>query len=1454
MVKFLRVFGFLFSLSLVATAAGWGTPSNLTQTSTQHEYSQYAHCGGVAADTGGNLHVTWYAAVNVNKVCYRRRSSADGSWGTVETVSTSNSLNSLRGGVAADFDGNVHVVWLRNTPPYCGVWYRRRSAATGTWSSEQLVATKHTGYAPGEPSIATRPGGNQLHLVWTQRCSSGVAPTYTKVWHREFDGSAWGPITMVSVDTATAALNAGVAVDSANNVHITWQQYGNGVSSFRVWYRARLNGVWQPIEQVSSAELESYSQYNPDIEVSATGVPHVVWHGQTPSAPLYFRILYRTKTEGAWAAIETCSVFNSAHNRFPGIALVGETAHVVWRRDSTGSSVYSHLRYRARTGAGQWSSDVRLSPANWVSFAWYAAVTAWRGDVHLVWHDSWNGSTAGFSDVWYLRRAVEPDLDYAAVSVDSVWPFQPRNGTARVAATVRNTGRLAQPAGKKLILTIGGPNGYDWSDTAYTSRGLLPGESESVVFPLLWSVPAVRGHYVLSVISGLEGDENPENDTARFQVEVYPGLYETFTATTFPPSGWHRYNFDQSDPWTRHTAYSFTAPACARVYFDTPNNDWLITPALGPIGPDDDSLVFYFRADQPNYYETLTVRIATRSQTDTTAFGAVVGRFVTSGTTAWRRLAYSLAPWRDSTVYLAFVYKNYDAFGVAIDDVMGPKLYQPLRDMAVDRLHCTGYPLVVGSNETLSVVVRNRGTLAATTWRVRLAIDGQPVDSLEGTSLAPGESAAVFFLLNPSVSRRAVFAARVVLVGDENPLNDSIALDDWIFPRNTVAAQGFDLPYCSSFPPPGWARFSRDGGAQQWEWREEPGREHSGLRHSGVRWESALLRNDDWLVSNSFTPTATGTDTIGFFWRAYDRDYPESLEVFVMSGQNGPADTLARIFAASTRATEYGATKLCLDAWDERPIHIGFRYPSLDAWFLLIDDVWWQITRGGPGVPVLAAPPDDADSQPAAGQLVWHPAFNTDVYDVLLDTVFPPAQLLAEGLVDTVVEYAGLLPWRRYWWRVDARNRAGRTVSQVWSFTTIGPDTTAPGWREISQVPLLPSGKAVGDGGALAWDDASGSFFVLKGQKTSDCWRFDPVGSSWLQLPPVPAGNENKLPGKGAAVCGDGSGTVYLLKGNNTVAFWSYRSDSATWTALADVPLGVSNKRVKGGGDMVYVAVGETGFVYLLKGNRTEFYRYNAVTGVWQTVEPAPTGARAKWDRGSWLAYDNAGRIYAHKAKIHEFYCYDIATGQWQTAGPGMPLLCGQTGKSKKSKDGADGVALGSRIYALKGGNTCDFYAFEPVSASWVELETIPSFGSSNRKKRVKGGGGLATDGLHIWALKGNKTAELWRYVPGGTSLPAGRRQEKNCRPAVSVTAAQLTAEGRVAIRLADAPALQPLAITLYDAAGRVVLTRKIIPAEGALVLPELPRGVYLMQAVGPGQSRNAKLVIGHGIALLTDE
>jgi len=429
-------------------------------------------------------------------------------------------------------------------------------------------------------------------------------------------------------------------------------------------------------------------------------------------------------------------------------------------------------------------------------------------------------------------------------------------------------------------------------------------------------------------------------------------------------------------------------------------------------------------------------------------------------------------------------------------------------------------------------------------------------------------------------------------------------------------------------------------------------------------------------------------------------------------------------------------------------------------------------------------------------------------------------------------------------------NRENDTVSAV--FKVLDRPPLPEGWVEAGQIPASPSGRGVKDGGWLAVDEETGGIYVSKGNKVADFYLYDPTGSPmWQELDPWPKGAEGKNPGRGSVGCVASDGYVYATKGNNTLGFWRYNRYTG-WQSLPDVPYGPSHRKVKDGCDMVFVEMGGIPYIYLLKGTRNEFYRYNILGGTWEEQAPAP--GTSKWYRGSWLVYDGENTIYAHKAKYHEFYAYDIAAGEWrQTPLVPMPIASEKMLSRKRAKEGSCGTWAFGSVFALKGGNTCEFWRYLPDGDSWVEMDTMPSVGSTGSKKRVRDGGDIAFSGDGVlYALKGNKTLELWRFVPGAEIVNPAPPQ----RSAVMAENGDLT----------SSPSLQVISPTgrdniqvryqldgtnqgrleLMDITGRTVLTYNIAGPRGVVCFKanHLEAGVYFVRLQTASKTLVQKVVL----------
>jgi N-acetylneuraminic acid mutarotase len=432
------------------------------------------------------------------------------------------------------------------------------------------------------------------------------------------------------------------------------------------------------------------------------------------------------------------------------------------------------------------------------------------------------------------------------------------------------------------------------------------------------------------------------------------------------------------------------------------------------------------------------------------------------------------------------------------------------------------------------------------------------------------------------------------------------------------------------------------------------------------------------------------------------------------------------------------------------------------------------------------------------------------------------------------------------------RNPANDTAFGDGMVTSSAP----PGWTELAALPKTPSGKAIRDGGCLAYDAATDVFYASKGNKTGDFYTFDVRAATWTTKSGVPLGAEGKQVYKGSVLCADGNGKLYLTKGNNTAGFWEYDAAQNAWTQKTNVPTGPSHKKVKQGAALAWATTSGVGYAYLLKGSRNEFFKYDPETNTWKQLLDAPIGAsnHIKWDAGSWLVGDaDAGnKLYAFKGKYHEFYAYDTDADTWTR--PLTPMPIPGTAGHKKAKDGSCAAWFNGKIYAFKGGNTTEFWRYFPHGDTWKKLDDIPLMGMTGARKKVKAGGALASfPGMGLFAFKGNKSLEFWNYTPydvaGAQPSRDGITASSTQIGALSFAIAPNPIAGGLATVRYSLPEAGPVTFNVFDVTGRTVLEQTLAAGRtgtAGLDLRKLEAGVYLVKVTTEGFSSTQKLVLQH--------
>jgi hypothetical protein len=425
-------------------------------------------------------------------------------------------------------------------------------------------------------------------------------------------------------------------------------------------------------------------------------------------------------------------------------------------------------------------------------------------------------------------------------------------------------------------------------------------------------------------------------------------------------------------------------------------------------------------------------------------------------------------------------------------------------------------------------------------------------------------------------------------------------------------------------------------------------------------------------------------------------------------------------------------------------------------------------------------------------------------------------------------------------------------------------------WRREADVPQGPRAKGVKDGAQLAYTvDAGDSQFVwcLKGNNTNEfyCYQVEADSGAWQAADSLPLVSQQRgktrRVKKGSVLVAGTDGMIYAAKGGGSDEWWQYNPAHDTgqpgWVEEAMVPLGM--RALEQGAGAVAVSINGHSYVYLLKGSETtEFYRYDCGANTWAPMAAAPLGASGKPFRdGSCLAYDpTMNLIYCLKGHYDEFFAYSVDGDTWLNPLPMLPVI-GLTGKPKEAKSGAAMTWLNREVYALKGDNTDELFAYDPSLAYWHwDPQQQYPLGSG---KKVGLGGALisapdAANGLGaLFSTKGNNTAEFWEcvwLVPASTPpLPENIEAERTAPTTAQWSITPNPFKGTTRINY-SVPKSGPFSLRLYDATGRLARTVKQgycnagYTFAAILDASQLARGIYLLKFNSEGYSSIQKLVL----------
>jgi Mg-chelatase subunit ChlD len=302
-------------------------------------------------------------------------------WSSTATVNDVLGSIQLTPAVVLGPDGAAHAVWRDGRPGSNGyeIYYSRRDPLTGTWGPNERVNNVTTGNQD-EPAIAVD-SANNVYVVWNDRRLSNDADTYFS--KRSAASGTWTASVRVNDDGAGKRQDfPSIAITPTGDAIAVWRDQRGGGTKYNI-FASRLpagSSTWTTNRVVT--DNASAAKQQAEVAVGPDGVAYAAWHDErSGNSDIWFSSLPAGGT--TWAANAKISDDpGSAAQTMPDLGVDSSgNLTVVWE---DGRSSPTQIRARRRPAGGSWGASVVVAAAD--SHEPTVAIrTDGRG--YAVWHN-----------------------------------------------------------------------------------------------------------------------------------------------------------------------------------------------------------------------------------------------------------------------------------------------------------------------------------------------------------------------------------------------------------------------------------------------------------------------------------------------------------------------------------------------------------------------------------------------------------------------------------------------------------------------------------------------------------------------------------------------------------------------------------------------------------------------------------------------------------------------------------------------------------------------------------------------------------------------------------------------------------------------------------------------------------------------------------------------------------
>ncbi len=215
---------------------------------------------------------------------------SDWKWTTTEVVSTESASTSVNPSIDVDSGMNVYIAW-EDYSDYAGagdwdedIFYKCWNASTESWTITEVVSTESLEIS-AYPSLAVDSAGN-VHITWQDWTNYAGSGSDMDIFYKRWNvtSETWTTTEVVSTESTGYSYRPSIAVDSERNAHISWEDHTNYDSSgsdVDIFYKRLYssNYSWTTTEVVSTESTLVSEETS--LTVDILGNVHISWEDTT---------------------------------------------------------------------------------------------------------------------------------------------------------------------------------------------------------------------------------------------------------------------------------------------------------------------------------------------------------------------------------------------------------------------------------------------------------------------------------------------------------------------------------------------------------------------------------------------------------------------------------------------------------------------------------------------------------------------------------------------------------------------------------------------------------------------------------------------------------------------------------------------------------------------------------------------------------------------------------------------------------------------------------------------------------------------------------------------------------------------------------------------------------------------------------------------------------------------